>query len=183
MTKRFGMHGSLMILALALILAAAVVAPAVAFPLWAIALALFIARYRVTICWRNLLGDFWVNELGAVSVLYFVRGGGVLINGSANGPTASQAQAVYKQSAQVAMGDADTQALFTHSWGLDASAPTYLEPEIFYYQQQITANGTWLTALTFDVTNTNVVKINKPNFAQSGGTWIVTLRRPHSVGQ
>ena len=119
----------------------------------------------------------------AVSVLYFVRGGGVTILGSANGPTGAQAALVYKQTAQIAMSDADTQALFTHSWGLHASAPAYYEPEILWYYLNQTINGTWATALTFDVTNTNVVKINKPNFAQSGGTWIVTLRKPHAVGQ
>lgn len=146
--------------------------------------AAFLWRYKVTAVWPAFWRRFLADELGAVSVLYFARGaGGLTILGSATGPTAIQAQQCFTQTVQVNMSDTDVQALFTHSWGLDASAPGYFLPEIFYYAQMMTANGTWATALTFDVTNTNVIKINKPNFAQSGGTWIVTARRPHSTGQ
>jgi hypothetical protein len=51
----------------------------------------------------------------AVSVLYYIRGGGVQINGSATPPTAIQASQVLLQRAVVSMADSDTQALFTHS--------------------------------------------------------------------
>ena len=116
----------------------------------------------------------------AVTVTYYVRGAGILINGSTTGPTAVQASQVYKQSATVAFGaTADVQALFTHNWGLDLSAPTYLEPEIMYYQ---TLDGTYCPSLTFDVTNTNVVKINKLG-TNGPATVVVILRRPHSEGQ
>ena len=135
---------------------------------------------RPQFTWR----DFWQSELGVVSVLYFIRGGGVLINGSATPPTAIQASQVMKQSAEIIMGDSDVQALFTHNWGLDASAPTYFEPEISEVTGVIlNAGGTYLTGFTFDRTNTNVVKINKLNFAGTGGTWVVSLRKPHSTGQ
>lgn len=80
------------------------------------------------------------------------------------------------------MGDADTQALFTHNWGLDASAPGYYEPRIHHYcllQGPLTAS--FLPLLTFDVTNTNVIKINKPNLGGSAGTFIVTAYKPHSI--
>ena len=117
----------------------------------------------------------------AVSVLYFVRGGGgVLINGSATAPTAAQAQQVYAQKALISMADSDTQALFTHNWGLDVSSPTYLDPEILsvvgYGPAQ--AAQTYLPAFTFDLSNTNVVKMNKLNFLGTGGTYLVCLRRP-----
>jgi hypothetical protein len=81
--------------------------------------------------------------------------------------------------------DSDTQALFTHNWGLDASAPTYFEPEILgpWNQGPAQAAGTWLPNFSFDLTNTNVVKINKLNFLGSGGTFMFTLRRPQTVGQ
>lgn len=145
------------------------------------------SRYRLqggisrgAFSWRS----FWREELGVVNVLYFIRGGVVTINGSATNPTAIQASQVQKQTAEIVMGDADVQALFTHNWGLDASAPTYFEPEISEVTGLIlNAGGTYLTGFTFDRTNTNVVKINKLNFAGSGGTWVVSLRRPQSIGQ
>ena len=130
--------------------------------------------------------NFWADQTGVVTVSYFIRSfQGVTILGSATPPTAQQAQQVQMQKAQVAMADADTQALFTHNWGLDASAPGYFDPEIFYYSQgpnNPTAQ-TSLTGLTFDVSNTNVVKVNKLNFLGTGGTWIVCLRKAHQVGQ
>lgn len=95
----------------------------------------------------------------AVSVLYYARGGGVTIEGSATGPTAVQAQQCPCIKAQVVFGvTADVQALITHSWGLDASAPGYFDPEIQWYQL---SDGTYAPSLTFDVSNTNVVKVNK----------------------
>src|ERR1700675_204820 len=96
----------------------------------------------------------------AVTVTYFVRGGGVQIQTTATPPTATQAGQVNMQKALVVFGaSADVQALFTHSWGLDLSAPQYFDPEIFV--TPLSANTFW-PSLTFDVTNTNVVKINKP---------------------
>jgi hypothetical protein len=122
----------------------------------------------------------------SVTVNYFIRGGaGVLINGSATPPTAVQAAQVQKQTAQIVMLDADTQALFTHNWGLDVSAPTYFEPEILGIVAQGPAQpaGTYLPNFSADWTNTNVLKLNKLNFLGTGGTFMVTLRRPQSIGQ
>lgn len=180
--------GSLVVLALALLLAAVnFLSVAVSLPIvLAVALGVVAFFHRYEVRWtgpRFRWKDFLASELGVVSVLYFVEGSAVAINGSTTPPTGQQAAQVFKQIAQVVMADADTQALFTHNWNLGASAPTYFNPEIFYYQQLNTAGGTWLTGLTFDVTNTNVVKVNKLNFLGTGGTFIVTLRRPHSVGQ
>ena len=128
------------------------------------------------------LWDLMRSEAGAVSVTYYVRnGGGVTINGSTTAPTAQQASQVMKQSAVVVFGvTADAQALFTHNWGLDASAPGYGEPEVMYLEPQSTT--TYHPLLTFDRTNTNVFKINKPG-TDAPTTVLITIRRPHSMGQ
>lgn len=116
----------------------------------------------------------------AVSITYFTRGAGVAINGSATPITATQAQQVYKQSALVVFGvTADVQARFTHNWGLDLSAPTFYEPEIMCWQ---ISDNTAFPSLTYDVANTNVVTINKAA-TNAPTTLLVTLRKPHSVGQ
>ncbi len=128
----------------------------------------------------TLWGLVW-SELGAVSVLYSIRGPGVTINASATAPTAAQAQQVYKQSAKVVFGvTADAQALFTHNWGLDISAVTYFEPEVFVNPISTT---TYWPLLTFDWTSaSNVMIINKPA-TDAPTTVIVTIRRPQSLGQ
>lgn len=115
----------------------------------------------------------------AVSVLYYVRGGGVTILGSATPPTAIQANQVNLQKAVVSFADSDTQALFTHNWGLDASAPGYFDPEVLGVQVLGPAQAaqSYLPAFTFDLSNTNVVKINKLNFLGTGGTYLFGLRR------
>jgi hypothetical protein len=116
----------------------------------------------------------------AVSVTYYIRGGGVQINGSTTGPTGAQAAQVPKQSAVVVFGvTADVQALFTHNWGLDASAPTYWEPEVV--QVLSLSTNTYQPAFTFDWANTNVLKINKVA-TDAPTTVVVTIRKPHSTG-
>lgn len=121
-------------------------------------------------------------EVGAVSVTYYTRGSGVTINGSTTAITAAQASQVQKQSAVVVFGvTGDVQALFTHNWGLDASAPAYLEPEVLV-EFLSTALTTFRPLLTFDRTNTNVLAINKGSTADAC-TVRVTVRRPHSTGQ
>lgn len=116
----------------------------------------------------------------AVSVTYYVRGGGIIINGSATSPTNAQGSQLQKISAVVVFGvTADAQALITHNMGLDISAPTYLEPEVFWDAVSVT---TYLPLITFDRTNTNMLAVNKP--ATDGPTTLrITLRRPHSSGQ
>lgn len=115
----------------------------------------------------------------AVSVLYYARGGGVTIEGSATGPTSTQANFVPCIKAQVVFGvTADVQALITHNWGLDASAPGYFDPEVSIYQ---ISDGTYSPSLTVDVSNTNVVKINKASTNQPI-TVMVTLRKGTGPG-
>lgn len=126
---------------------------------------------------------------GAVTLTVFARGGnGMIATPAANTAlTAVQASQCFKQSAVVVFGaDTDTQALFTHNWGLDASAPTYYEPEIALEvigPVPGPTGSTWISSLTFDRSNTNVVKVNKLNGNGTANTFLVTLRRPHSTGQ
>jgi hypothetical protein len=118
----------------------------------------------------------------AVNVTYYVRGVGVAVNGSGTPATQAQAQQVYKQSAIVVFGvTGDIAATFTHNWGLDASAPTFIDPEILY-EFLSTALTTFTPLITFDRSNTNAVFINKPSTGDAC-TLRVTLRRPHSAGQ
>jgi len=85
------------------------------------------------------------------------------------------------QKALVVFGvTADAQALFTHNWALDLSAPTFWDPEVVSVLDMST--NTYQPLLTFDWTNTNVLKINKP--ATDGATTVqIVLRRPQSIGQ
>ena len=117
----------------------------------------------------------------AVSVTYYARGvGGITINGSTTAPTTTQGSFLQKVSAKIVFGvTADAQALFTHNMGLDASAPGYQEPEIFWDVQSVT---TYLPLITFDRANTNVLNVNKPA-TDAPTTITVTIRRPHSIGQ
>ncbi|MDD5351437.1 MAG: hypothetical protein PHQ12_14595 [Chthoniobacteraceae bacterium] len=104
-------------------------------------------------------------------------------------PTAAQASRCSVQTATVVMGDTETQAAFTHNWGasnstggwIAASFPTFLFPIICARLQEGSSTSvTFMTALTYDISNTNVVFINKANGA-FGGTFVVTLLRPHSL--
>jgi len=116
----------------------------------------------------------------AVSVTYYITGGGVTINGSTTAPTAPQASQVQKQSAVIVFGVvADALALFTHNWGLSASAPGYFEPEVM--MEPISTTTSW-PLITFWRANTNVLQVMKP-VGEAATTIMVKVRRPHSVGQ
>jgi len=125
--------------------------------------------------WRDLA----ISECG-YTVTYCWPGGAS--GQSTTAPTQIQASAVSLQTAAVAIGDAETFAYFTHNWGLGASFPSFLFPLITYRQSDIgTGPSTALAALTFNIANTNVVIINKVAGVGNGGTFIVTLMRPHSL--
>jgi hypothetical protein len=117
----------------------------------------------------------------AVTVTYYARGGNTLINGSTTAPTAAQASQVMKQSAVIVFGVAGdvANALFTHNWGLDASAPTYGEPEIF--MEPLSSTSSW-PMISFWRANTNVLQVMRPT-SDTATTIRVTLRLPHSSGQ
>lgn len=124
--------------------------------------------------WRELL----IAE-GGYLVTYCWPGGAS--GPTTTGPTQIQASQVNLQTAAVAIGDAETFAYFTHNWGLGASFPTFLFPLIMYRQSDIgTGPTTAIAALTFNISNTNVVIINKVAGVGNGGTFIVTLMRPES---
>lgn len=189
--KLNALRGAVLLMALVLILMPAAVSSLVIVGLLGIAFGAWIPYIGSTPHsggWRR----FWASELGAVGTLYFARsgipGGGVLLNGSATPPTAIQASQIPTLKVQIVFIDANTQATITHNWGLDASAPTYLDPEIWYWLQNSTdgaPGATWLPVLTFDLTNTNVVLVNKIAGAAAtptGGTFIITLRRPVGPG-
>jgi hypothetical protein len=120
-------------------------------------------------------------EKMAVTVTYYVRGGNTLINGSTTAPTAAQASQVMKQSAVIVFGVAGdvANALFTHNWGLDASAPTYNEPEII--MSPVSSTTSW-PMISFYRANTNVLQVMRPA-GDAPTTIVVQLRRPHSAGQ
>ncbi len=121
----------------------------------------------------------------AVSGPYYCVGGPAQLVQSTTPPTAQQAAQVQKIVAIVGMGTADTQALITHNWGLGAGAPAQLDPEIIgpIWLTGPVGGGTQAPSITFDVTNTNVVKANKLGVAGTDGYFYVILRRPFSMGQ
>jgi hypothetical protein len=127
-------------------------------------------------------GGAWIFTIGSLLGLV-----GVVVTytypvAGANPPTITQAANCSIQAALVQLLDADTQAAFTHNWGLPASFPGYLFPVIVTRPVlQANAGATLAISLTFNVSNTNVVFINKATGTGSGGTFMVTLLRPHSI--
>jgi hypothetical protein len=98
---------------------------------------------------------------------------------SATALTAAQAKGTYSQIAQITFADGDTSQIFTHNWGLPASFPTWTLPQIQYYWLSQTASPTsFASQLTFGITNTNSVQVNKTSVGVgSGGVVAVILRR------
>ena len=139
-----------------------------------------IARNRFQ--WR----DFWRSELAAVvGTFYFARsgipGGSVLINGSATAPTAIQASQIPILKCQMVFNAGQIQGTITHNWGLDKSSPTYFDPELWYVVQNFSdaGSGSYVPLLTFDLTNTNVVLVNKLAGVaafENACTFLITLR-------
>lgn len=116
-----------------------------------------------------------------VAILYTSPGIGTA---SATPPTAAQAHQLPTQTAQVTFADGDAQAVIVTNWGLPASFPSYGFPEIAaYWLSQTASPSSFQTALTFGISNTNSVTVNKTNVGTgSGGVLQVILRRPHSAG-
>jgi len=131
--------------------------------------------------WRAALRDLAFDDAGVVLVTYYIRGSGVVVNGSLTPPTATQANNVMKQSAICQFGIVDDiQALFTHNWGLDISAGPFFEPEVLV--EPISFATTSWPLLTFWRVSSNVLSVNR-RAGDIATTVLVTLRRPHSVGQ
>jgi hypothetical protein len=116
-----------------------------------------------------------------MNTLYSVRGDSVTILASTTAPTATQASQVQLITALVGLLDADTGASISHNWGLDASAPGYNRPVISWYPTlQGPIGGSFLPMITFDNTNTNVLKINKAGTVGSALSLVVQLRKGDS---
>lgn len=105
--------------------------------------------------------------------------------GSATAPTAVQASQLVTQTATVLFADGDAQAVVTHNWGLPASFPSFLYPELMFYPVLNGVDNSGIgTPFTFGLTNTNSVTINKLRVGTgSGGTWNLVMRKPHSLGK
>ena len=132
--------------------------------------------------WRDplrMLFGVLTDELGA-SILYAAP------TFSATAPTAAQSSNFPTLVAQITFADGDTTIPFVHNWGavMGPSAPTYGYPEInAYWLSQTASPASFQSSLTFGITNTNQVTINKTSVGVgSGGVLIVNLRRPHSIG-
>lgn len=133
--------------------------------------------YATRHVFRLLVRQLVYGECGTVTVTYYCRGSGPGILGVANTPpTAAQAATFQVQKALIAFSaTTDVQALFTHNWGLDASAPGYYDPVISVYQ---ILDNTYAPSLTFDVTNTNVVKVNKKATDAPCTVLVALMRNP-----
>ena len=134
--------------------------------------------------WRGgvngVLRDLVFGEVGVVTVAYYCRRAG--ISGSLTPPTAVQASQAMTISAAVefsVVGDIAS-ALITHNFGLDASAAQYFEPEIMV--EPLSLGTTSWPSFTFWRSSPNVVQVNRPA-TDLPTTILVTLRRPHSIGQ
>lgn len=124
-----------------------------------------------------------------VSVLYSVSDGtaaGLPIFSTATPPTAIQAVAVQEIVAEVNWAIADTQALITHNFGYSASAANnFFRPQVIgpNWINGPVGGGTSGVFVSFDYTNTNVLKVNKLGVAGTEGTFVLYLRRPWSASK
>lgn len=125
------------------------------------------------------LGALALGIAGTVVQTYAYPGSGTVP------ATAAQAAGTNFQSAQVSFADADTVATVTHNWGLGTTGAF---PNTGQFLPQVTLNwgtaGTAFAALAVAWTNGNSFTISKGNTTTgSGGTVVVSMRRPHSLGQ
>jgi hypothetical protein len=129
---------------------------------------------------RSMLWELISCELGAITLVYSARNNsGLTILASATPLTAVQASQVQKITGLLAFGVGDGLALFTHNFGLDASAASYYEPEILPVPASV-AGGSFVPCITYSRISGNVIQIGIP--AGTSGTFEVTVRRPHSTG-
>jgi len=103
--------------------------------------------------------------------------------GGATAPTQEQSATVQAVVATVQFSDTDTIATFTHNFGLSAAAAAALAPYIQWYALLFAATTNTYPLLTFALTNTNVITINKISNTGTGSTIVVIVRRPWSASQ
>jgi hypothetical protein len=121
---------------------------------------------------------------GTVTVTYqtFQVPGGGYGGGYTRGttpPTTGQAAQVQAVVALVNIADTDTVITITHNMGISTAALAALQPYVHTYLQALT--GTTGPVLTYALTNSNVVTINHVSNTGTGGTYVVTVRRPWSA--
>lgn len=116
----------------------------------------------------------------AVSVLFSFQAQSAVVYSSATAPTAAQGAVVQEVVAEVAWALADTQALITHNMGFSASAAlNFFRPQVIgpVFINGPLGGGTNVPFVSFDFTNTNVLKANKLGVAGTEGTFVLYLRR------
>jgi len=125
------------------------------------------------------LGALALGIAGTVTQTYAYPGSGTVP------ATAAQAAGTNFQSVQVSFADADTVATVTHNWGL-GTAGAFPNTAQFLPQVALvwSTAGTAFPALGVAWTNGNTLTLSKGSTATgSGGTVVVSMRRPHSLGQ
>jgi hypothetical protein len=95
-------------------------------------------------------------------------------------PTSAQAVDFNTQISRVVMADGDTVAVLTHNWGISAAQLAAFFPLISFYVQNI---GSTAPPVSFALTDSNTVTLNKTGTTGSGGTYVVSLFRPYSATQ
>jgi hypothetical protein len=106
------------------------------------------------------------------------------VSSTTTAPTGAQASATQLVVAEVNWADSDTTAPITHDFGVGTTGPSpntsqYL-PEVIITPVSLGTAG--LPSLTVVWTSGNVVTIGKGSTAGTGGTFVVYVRRPHSIG-
>jgi hypothetical protein len=120
---------------------------------------------------------------GAVTVQYFWP----VTTPNTTPPTGTQAALTMVVVALLNWADADTTALITHDYGLGLSAsgqfPTTGQffPEVIITPVSLSTApfSSWTTTWT----NSVAITMGKGSIVGSGGTVVVYMRRPHTVGQ
>jgi hypothetical protein len=118
--------------------------------------------------------------LGLFSVLGFAMGTATInykypVSASI-APTAQQVYGLGVVTAQVNFGDTDISAVVTHNFGLSANELADLFPIVII---DPTSGGTVFPQFTFTKA-TNAVTMNKASTSGTGGTFDVTILRPHT---
>lgn len=135
-----------------------------------------------------LVGLFLVGAgaLGTVTVTYqnleVNSAGGPAPGGGYTGgtvpPTTIQAVGINSIVALVNFSsDADTLATLTHNMQITALGLSALQPYIQYYCQALAAAANTFAVITFALTNSNVVTMNKISNVGTAGTYVVRIVR------
>jgi hypothetical protein len=92
-------------------------------------------------------------------------------------PTVVQMIGINSLVALINYADTDTLITITHDMQITALGLSCLQPYIRYYWQALAATTNTYPVLTFALTNSNVVTINKISAVGTGGTLVVQISR------